>query len=165
FFGEDLPDGRQASTMAQQVADREIFFSGLRKLRPIARHWFVGVKLALIDEPMGTGGRQALGGGVDVHQRVAIPWASFRLVEITAPQINHRPSVDDHRDRGAKLAPFFEIFGKRLAHVLKTFVDFAFDFEFCGHLTPPWATPLYTIKPRSSLARGPAYAYTRRGPA
>jgi len=48
---------------------------------------------------------------------------------VTAPQIDHRPSIEDDRNCGAKLAALFEIFRKRFPDVLEALVAITFDFE------------------------------------
>jgi hypothetical protein len=81
--------------MAQDISDGKLLLSGLRKLRPILRYSFIGIKLALIDQAMRAGSGEPLGRRVHINQGIALPPVGFRLVGMPAPQIDNRTSVHD----------------------------------------------------------------------
>src|SRR5713101_6569124 len=76
---------RKSRAMAKNVSDWKPFLARLRELGPVARDRRVEVDFPALDQPMNAGRCYALGRRVDVHDRVAFPWARACLVGVTAP--------------------------------------------------------------------------------
>ncbi len=117
----------QTGPMAQQESHRQLFFSRLRKLGPVARNRSVKIELALIDQPMRADRGQPLGARVNVNQRVARPWPRARLIRVTAPQIDERRTVEGYGNRRADFASALEVLREHRAHAPEFFCATSLD--------------------------------------
>src|SRR5216683_3710549 len=122
-----LAHRRKSCAMTENVSDRKPFLPCLRELRPVARYRCVEVDFPALDQPMNAGRGDALGGRIDVYDRVAFPWARACLVGMTAPQVDHRTAVDKDRCGGADIAALIEVLRKSPAHALETRIAFSLD--------------------------------------
>src|SRR5216683_1034466 len=135
--------------MAKNVSDGKPFLPRLRELRPVARDRRIQVDFPALDQPMNAGRGDALGGRIDVHDRVAFPWAGACLVGMTAPQVDHRAAVDKDRCCSADVAALIEVLRKRLAHALEARIAFSLDsWHRCFSL------PLCAFNPSPCSERG-----------
>ena len=125
-------DCGQAGAVAEQPADEDLLFAGLRELRPVARHGRVEVELALLREQMGGDGDHALGGGGDHLQ-------GFGGIGLAAggpgaaPQVDHRFAVEVDAASGADIAVLLEVRRERVADSLESLCDSAVQSDLDRH--------------------------------
>jgi hypothetical protein len=84
-----LVEGEQSGLVRQQLPDGDRFLAALGELRPIAAHAFVVVEPASRMRERKRHRSEPLGGGVDDHHGVLLPWLAGGLVADAAPQIDH----------------------------------------------------------------------------
>ena len=115
-----LVEREQAGLMREQLPDGDALFALLRELRPVRADPFVVVEPAprVGDSKRHRG--QALGGRVDDHHGVLLPWFARLLVPDTAPEVDDLLAAMIGAARTAQLPAASEVLGKRLAHGLKS---------------------------------------------
>ncbi len=125
--------------MCKQLPDRDVLFAVLREFRPVRRD-----PLLVVEPPsrMRNGQRhcgQPLGGRMDDHHRVRLPWVTCVLVPDSAPQIDDFLAVLIHTARAAQLAAPFEVLLERIPHLLESGADVSLrgNTTYCCHGLPP----------------------------
>src|SRR5690606_1025258 len=84
--------------------------------------------------------RDALGRRIDVDDRVLFPGARALLVGPAAPELGHRPAIEDDGNRSADIAALAEALAECLAHRLKAGFARPLDINaYRGHRSPPRA--------------------------
>src|SRR5262249_61128523 len=91
------------------------------------------VETAFRDQAVRAERRHALGAGVDVDERVALPGLRAVEVRVTAPQVDDGLAVDDHRDGRADLVLIAQVPGKGVAHGLEAWMALTLDLGKLGH--------------------------------
>src|SRR5260370_5139024 len=99
--------------MRQQLRQRDLFFPGLRKLRPELRDALFDVDLAFLQDMQNAGGAQSFRGRPDEHERVVAPRDGPARIPKSAVKIDNRFSMLPNRHPGAQLAELAEIFLKQ----------------------------------------------------
>src|SRR6267143_6982187 len=99
--------------MRQQLRQRDLFFPGLRKLRPELRDALFDVDLAFLQDMQNAGGAQSFRGRPDEHERVVAPRDGPARIPKSTATIGNRFSILPNRHRGAELAELLEIFLKQ----------------------------------------------------
>ena len=89
----------------------------------------VPLDLAFVDEAMQRDRRDALGRGVDVHERVALERLRARRVAMACPQVDDHLALDRQGDAGAELVPVREFLRERVLHARELGMAFALDLD------------------------------------
>ena len=103
----------QSGLMRKQLCQRDLFFPGLRKLRPELGDALFDVDLVFLQDMQSAGAAQAFCGGPNEHERVVAPRDSPTRIPKSAVKIDNRFSMLPNRHRGAELAELLEIFLKQ----------------------------------------------------
>ena len=105
---------RQPGLVGQQLADGDERLAAGRELGPHAGNRSIDVELTPLPQEQGAGGGQAFGGREDHGGGVPLPRTPIGRVGRAAPEVDHRPAIDDHGDGGAHLAAIVEVPGERV---------------------------------------------------
>ena len=99
--------------MRKQLRQRDLFFPGLRKLRPELRDALFDVDLAFLQNMQNARAAQSFRGRPNEHERIVAPRNYAARIPKSAAKIDHRFSMLPNRHRGAELAELLEIFLKQ----------------------------------------------------
>src|SRR5260370_27524219 len=99
--------------MRQQLRQRDLFFPGLRKLRPELRDALFDVDLAFLQDMQNAPAAQAFRGRPDEHERVVAPRDAPARIPKSAAKIDNRSSMLPNPQRPADLAELLQIFLKQ----------------------------------------------------
>src|SRR5208337_2007274 len=126
---EEFAHGGKTRAMTQQIPHRQLVLARLGELGPVLRHGRVDVEQALVGEAMRADRGDALGGRVDVDERVARPRLGLRLISMSRPDIHDASTVEHNCRGGADLVSLLKILGERVLDTIELRIAGAFDFH------------------------------------
>ncbi|MNO74411.1 hypothetical protein D3C76_654090 [compost metagenome] len=133
---QQLTDGRQAGTVAEQLAQGDRLFACLGELGPVVGHRRIEGQLALADQLQGGDSGEGLGAGEQVGDGIAVPGLLAVLVGTAGPQVDHGFATDLDAQRGATLLGIIEQRGKGFAHCFELQLIVTLDLH-----------PLFSVRP------------------
>src|SRR5262245_15453808 len=164
-----LVEDVQSSLVCQQLPDGDSVLAVLRELRPVR-----GYSLFVVEPAAGMRNRkrhrrQALGGRVDDHHGVLLPWLAGLFVSHAAPEVDDLRAMDVGGACAAQLPASCEVFTERFAHALEAGIDVSFHvltvFDSHGP-SRDWrraSWPRFTVRSRTARVMLRASSSTRAG--